>query len=204
MPRIDRGFVLTVGTTPSKRASDTMDHLREAGVPAELFTGWSGAVTGMVATHTYEVDNPGSGYVIGPKTANMYMGHVAMWRTALHCDGDSFLFMEDDVRFTSDWKRIMDDSDASLPADWDLAFPGSCCTQGRPKTHLSGRLYRIGFAMCCHAYMIRRKALKSMIEWCERVDSPIDAAITLQCIPKLVTVAYIPRIADQPGTEIPE
>lgn len=204
MPKIDKGLVLTIGNPLSERAKSTLAHLASTGVPAEPFTGWNGGVTGMVTTHTYEVDNPGSGYVIGPKTSNMYMGHVAMWRTALHLDGDSFLFMEDDVRFVDDWRRVMQDSDHNLPADWDLVFPGSCCTQGRPKTHMSGRLWKIGFAMCAHAYIVRRKALRSMIEWCERVDSPIDVAITLQCIPRLNTFAYLPRIADQPGTEFPE
>jgi len=193
-----------MGTTLSQRAVETFAHLKEAGVPAEPFIGWNGSVSGIVTTHTYELDNPGSGYIIGRNSMNTCIGHAGMWRAAMLLSGDAFLFMEDDVRFAPDWRSIMEASDVNLPEDWDLAFLGSCCTHGRPKTHLSGRLFKIDFAMCLHAYVIRKKALSRMIEWCERVDSPIDVSVAVQCVPKLVTVAYLPRIADQPETQMPE
>lgn len=204
MPRIDKGLLLTFGPSLSIKAAETLAHTESVGVPAEPFIGFDASSSGIVTTLPYEADNPGAGYIIGPKSVNLYLGHVAMWRAALNMPGDHFLFMEDDVRFELGWKAEMESCHSGLPSDWDLCFLGSCCTGGRPKGNLHGRLWRVDFAMCLHAYMIHRKALKKMIEWCERVDGPIDAVIALRCIPHLVTTAYIPALAHQLGTDYPE
>lgn len=204
MPTIDKGFVLTFGKSISRKASATLDHLAEMDVPAEPFVGFDASESGLVTTHTYELDHPGSGYIIGKKTVNLYLGHVAMWRAAMHCDGEAFLFMEDDVRFRSGWSEEMAATDHALPYDWDMLFIGSCCTIGRSKKRLAGSLHSVSFAMCLHAYMVRKKALRRLINWCQKVDCPIDVTVAVRCMPKLNCFGYLPRLADQPGTEIPE
>jgi hypothetical protein len=187
---------------PHSRTQKTLDHLRAMEIPAEPFIGFDGEETGLLTTHTYEIDNPGTNYRIGGKTVNMYLGHLMMWRVCEFLEGDSFLFLEDDVRFRPDWREHFDFALPSLPKTWDLLFIGSCCCQGKGARQVSGHLHRVSYALCTHAYAIRKKALRRVQEVCQRIYAGIDIAICLHAIPELETYAFLPRLADQHETDI--
>jgi hypothetical protein len=200
-----RVFMLAVRKSleqPHSRTQLTLDHMRAMDIPAEPFIGLDGSETGLATTHTYEIDHPGTNYRIGPKIVNMYLGHLMMWRVCEYLDGDSFLFLEDDVRFKADWRAHFDFALPALPPTWDLLFLGSCCCGGKSVQQISGHLHRVHYALCTHAYAVRKKALPVLARACAKVYANIDIAICLHAMPQLETYAFLPRLADQHGTEI--
>ena len=200
-----RTFILTLEKTlnePHSRTRKTLDHLNAVGINAEPFIGFDGSVTGLLTSHTYELDHPGTNYRIGPKTVNMYLGHMAMWRVCEYLDGDSFLFLEDDVRFKLDWREHFNFALPALPQDWDLLYIGSCCCEGTEKQQISGHLNKVSHVLCTHAYAVRKKALKPLQKACEKVYAGIDIAMCLHAIPNMNAFAFLPRLADQFETEI--
>lgn len=196
-----RYFLLTIKRN-QRKAQHTLDHLRFAGIVPEVFYGLDGEVTGLETKHTYELDNPGTGYKIGPKTVSMYLGHMMVWKACEFLNGDAFMIMEDDARFTPDWKAHFDFAIPALPANWDLLYLGSCCVQGTNPKQISGHLHKVTHALCTHCYAIRKKAIPTLVDACEKVYAGVDIAMSLHAIPKLNTFAFLPRIVDQFQTEI--
>lgn len=199
-----RTFVLSIRGSAQK-LSTTMELLASAGVTAEVFYGLDAAITGVNGTrHTYEIDHPGSNYHIGEKHINMHLSYLMLWKVLTYIDGDAFVLFEDDVRLDADWKTHWDTSIGHLPADWDLLYIGSCCCEGRPeKQAIWGRLHRVRYALCTHAYAIRKKALELILNRCEKVWAGTDIALALDCMPHLNCYAFLPRIATQLETNIP-
>jgi GR25 family glycosyltransferase involved in LPS biosynthesis len=173
-------------------------------ISAEPFFGFDGGVTGLRTEHTYEIDNPGTNYRIGPKTVSLYLGHLAMWRMCEHLEGDSFLILEDDVRFKPDWEEHFEFALPALPNDWDLLYLGSCCCMGHGNNpvQVSGHLHKVDYALCTHAYAVRKKALPILRWECEKIYAGVDIAMCLHGIPRLNAYAFLPRLADQFETEI--
>lgn len=198
----DRVFMLTIRRNAAK-CEATMDHLRSFGVFPELVYGFDHQVSGLTTTHTYEIDKPGSGQKIPTWITNNFIG-LKMIFAILDCiGGDSFLLLEDDVRFENNWRSELAAA-MPLPIDWDLLYLGSCCCQNRPRTHIKGRLHEIKYALCTHAFAVRKKALSVLRPVCEKIDAAIDVAICLRAIPDLKTYAFLPRLAHQLDTPLPE
>jgi GR25 family glycosyltransferase involved in LPS biosynthesis len=197
----DRQFIISLQRTKAK-LSVTQDHLSRQGIVAEPFDGMDGSITGLETRWQYEVDNPRTGYRIGPRTVNLYLSHYMLWKCCQYTSGDSFLVLEDDVRFDDDWRDHIGVALANLPSNWDLLYVGSCCCQGREHQQVSGRLHKTSFALCTHAYAVRRKALPILLERCARVWSGVDITMVFNAIPFLETFAILPRIAHQFQTNI--
>lgn len=214
LPPFDRIFMLTLEKDPPTRATlgsstsstlpKTLAHLEEHGIVPELFPGLDGGQSGLLTNHVFEYDHPGTGYKIGPRLVSLYLGHVAMWRMMEFLEGDSFLVLEDDVRFAPDWREHFDYALPALPDDWDMLYIGSCCCMGygHHPQRVSGHLHRIDYALCTHAYAVRKKALPILRRATDKVYAALDIAMCLHAIPQLNTYAFLPRLADQFETEI--
>ncbi len=198
-----RTFVLTIKNN-SDKLRETMGLLGAAGIRAEVFLGLDASITGINGTQwPYEIDHPGSNYKISNKNINMVLSYLCVWKALSLIPGDGFVILEDDVRFDADWKTHFDVGMTHLPDDWDLLFLGSCCCQNRSdKREVWGRLHKIGYALCTHAFAVRAKALPLLIDRCEKVWATIDIAIALQCMPQLNCYAFLPRLATQFQTNI--
>ena len=207
-----RILLLTLRTAlanPDAKVHATLAHLLSLDIPATPFTGYDCSESGLITTHPYERDHPGSGYRIGPKTVNMCLSHLTMWRSCELLEGtngaqpsDSFLFLEDDVRFRPDWYVRFSRAFAALPPSWDLLYVGSCCCADKQNNLIAPDLYRVRYALCTHAYAVRRKALSVLQAACARIYAGIDISMCLHGIPKLETYAILPRVADQFETVI--
>lgn len=197
----DREWILTIDRNKD-RFNATMAHLQEQGIFPEPFYGFDAEVTGLETKWKYEVDNPRTGYRMGPRTSNLYLSHYVMWKCATYATGDSFLFLEDDVRFDSDWRGHMASAMHNLPQDWDILYVGSCCCEDRPKEQVKNRLWRTNFALCTHAYAVRKKALPILLERCKRFWSGVDIEMLIYALPHLKSYAILPRVAHQFGTVI--
>lgn len=202
----DRTFMLTTArslNSPHSRTAITLDHLRAEGIEVEPFLSMDGQISGLQTIHTYDIDHPGTNYRIGPKTISMFIGHLMMWKVCQYISGESFLFLEDDVRFKPDWREHFNFAMPALPADWDLLYIGSCCCQDKNPQRVSGHLHRVSYALCTHAYALSRKALPVIEQACQKVYAGIDIAMCLHGIPQLQAYAFLPRLADQFETVIP-
>lgn len=197
----DRELLLTLPRTTG-RFNTTMEHLATRGIYPEPFYGFDFQVTGLETTWKYEVDHPRTGYKMGPGTINLCLSHVAIWKCMAYTNADSFLVLEDDVRFDEDWRGHMATALTYLPSDWDLLYVGSCCCDNRPMTQVHGRLHKIDFALCTHAYAFRRKAIPVLLESCKRFWAAVDESMVLLAVPNLKTYAILPRIAHQHDTNI--
>lgn len=198
-----RSYLLALKRMP-ERYLETMSHLKAHGLVPEIVFGLDGTITGLRTDHTYEVDHPGSDYHIGPRTISMHLSHMMMWTAALYQsqDADSFLFMEDDVRFDPDWRDQTDDALRHMPDNWDMIHIGACCVGDKHPKCVSGRLYKVDSAMCTHAYAVRRKALPFLLEKCQRIYAGVDLALALDCMPSLNCYTIFPRVANQHNTVI--
>lgn len=198
----DKTFMLTLPRAAHGRAKDTLDHLRFHGIDPELFTGLDGETCGLETKWTYELDHPGTGYKIGPKTVSMYLNHLMIWKVCKYIPGDAFLILEDDARFNPDWKEHFDFALPHLPADWDLLYIGSCCAQDKRPAQVKGHLHRVSYALCTHCYAIRKKAIDVLFDACAKIYAGVDIAMCLHAIPTLQTYAFLPRLVQQHNTVI--
>lgn len=190
----------------SSRIPRIKRNLNAAGISDyRIFYGVNGEKSGLKASIPYEFDNPGSGYLIGAKHVGCSLSHWMLW-SALEferSDWDYVMILEDDILFRSHWKETVDIALKKLPDDWDILYPGSCCTRNRMGRELDSNLFE-GMPLCTHCYIVRKKALKTLIETNNEVWAPIDLQMFFKSKHLLKTFTIFPRVADQEGCELPD
>lgn len=183
-----------------ERLAAALEHLRAVRIEPSVFYGFDGKQSGLFTAYQF-VKNVPRGEPLGPITTSLAVSHMALWRACLLLPLDTFLILEDDVRFDADWRPVLSSAEPYLPPSWDLLFLGSCCTVTRAR--LADRLYALTTAMCMHAYVVHRRALSFLIEACEQVSAPIDIALADRALPRLQSFVIYPNIARQHNTEYP-
>lgn len=183
----------------SSRINRLQENLKSAGiVDYRIFNGLNGAKSGLKASIPYEVDSPGSGYLIGAKHVGCTMSHWMLWN-ALDFEPstqDMVMVLEDDVIFKPHWRETIERALTKLPEDWDILYPGSCCARGRMGRELDSNLFE-GMPLCTHCYIVRKKALNTLIETNEEIYAPIDLQMYFKSREKLRCFTIFPRVADQ-------
>lgn len=182
----------------------TAAHLAERGLSFTPFYGFDYKVTGLDTKHPYEVDNPGSGYLMGPKIVGNYLSHYVLWRVLHHLeDPGPFLILEDDVIFAEDWRERFDAALAETPKDANLLYVGSCNAENKPRRAVGRHVYEVRYPHCTHAYVVWKKMLPLLLERLQKVWAPIDLALILEVFPKMSGVyTILPRLAVQRDTII--
>lgn len=189
-------FILTLKRSEA-RLKRCQEHLASVGITAKPFYGLDCEITGLRTVHTYELDHPGTNYVMGPKTVSLNLSHYMLWAMLAYQPEDEFWILEDDVKFDEDWEHRFLDAKSVLPADWDFVFLGSCCTSDKPQWNVGKNLNVVVYPMCTHAYMVRKKALPVMFTSCQKVYAPIDVELVTEVLHKLQQFTILPRIASQ-------
>lgn len=183
----------------SPRIPRLKENLESAGVNNyRIFYGLDGKKSGLKASIPYEVDNPGSGYTICHKHVGCTMSHWMLWN-ALEFDPntpDMVMILEDDVLFRPHWRETIERALTKLPDNWDLLYPGSCCAHGKLSRELDSNLFE-GMPLCTHCYIVRKKALKTLIETNEKIYAPIDLQMYFNSKQHLNCFTIFPRVADQ-------
>ena len=183
----------------SSRIPRLQRNLDSAGVTDyRIFYGLNGAKSGLKASIPYEIDAPGSGYLICSKHVGCSMSHWMLWN-ALDFDPstpDMVMVLEDDILFRPHWRETIERALTKLPEDWDILYPGSCCAHGKLSRELDSNLFE-GMPLCTHCYIVRKKALKTLIETNEEVFAPIDLQMYFKSRQHLKCFTIFPRVADQ-------
>lgn len=204
-----RPFVMVVPEFPEKTAF-IQNHLRAVGIEAEEFpcicaydpkTGLP--LAGLTTTHTYEVDNPGSGYCIGHKPVSLMVSFITFWTMAMFLPDEYFLFIEWDAQFAPDWRLRSERAIADTPPDFDFLFLGSCCCKGKPQRQVKGEVFEVKYPMCNHAQIIAKKAMGTLVRTQRKIYAPADISLAFHAFPHLKVYTLLPRCVNQFGTIIP-
>lgn len=186
------------------RLTRTLEHLKTRGITGVIpFWAYDYKETGLYGIHNYEVDAPGSGFNIGEKLMHLNLSHQAVWQILAYGNKDAALILEDDAKFDEDWKERYDSAMSVCPSDWDIIYLGSCCAMHQAMTCLNKNLFQVSGVMCCHAYMVRKKAAPIMLQSQQKFWAPVDIALCFESHPKLKVYTILPRLADQFDTVIP-
>ena len=189
--------------TGSTRTEWTIVHLKQAGVDdLDWFVGISGKRSGLKASIPYEIDNPGSGYLIPDKHVGCTLSHLMLWKALwFNGDEDFWMIVEDDVRLRPNWRERVEYAIKTVPEDWDIIYPGSCCSNGRRGKEVGDGLFE-GMPLCTHCYIVRCKALPKLIDTNEEIWAPIDLQMYHKSAHLLKCYTLFPRVADQDGTKL--
>lgn len=131
------------------------------------------------------------------------MSHWMLWN-ALDFDPntpDMVMVLEDDVIFSPHWRETVERALTKLPEDWDILYPGSCCVHGKLSRELDSNLFE-GMPLCTHCYIVRKKALKTLIDTNEKINAPIDLQMYFNSKQHLNCFTIFPRVADQEGMDL--
>ncbi len=179
------------------------DHFAERGVHPRVFRGIDAARLGLQAPPGFTDDRAGFS---AAARVGCWLSHRAVWAACLLTEEQEFFVLEDDARFVADWRERLDAAMAHLPADWDVLYVGSCCAADKRPRRVAGELYEFAgepgaerYPMCQHAKILRRGALRTLIETTDAVGirRPLDVTLLTEALPKLRVFGVLPRLADQ-------
>lgn len=178
------------------------EHLKEVGVQWTRFEGIDASRWGLTTTNTYEIDNPGSGYVVKQKHVGLHLSHYILWQIQRELGLEEMTVLEDDVLFTDDWKDGYKEARENLPDDWDFLMIGSAHCQYRHKKQIAGNVWNVMWPITTHAYIVRLKAIQTLLKTQRCAGSPIDLSLIFRSFPLLKVYTILPRLASQHNTPL--
>jgi len=184
------------------RRDETLKHMASLGLPMpHVMDGVNGPMSGLRTTIPYEIDNPGSGYLMGPKTVGLALSHHIAWQI-VSAWGEPTMILEDDALFCEDWKERMEMALEDTPKDADILMVGSCNTFDKPRLQIKGEVFHVAWPQCTHGYIVWPKAVPMLVATQRKIWAPIDLALVLDSFPRMRVYTVLPRIISQRGTDI--
>lgn len=197
-----KAYFITCPEAP-EREEKAKAHFHEVGIGVNPFTGIHAATAGLRTIHTYEIDNPGTNYHIGPSSIGNVLSQYMLWGALSLLSDNHYMVLESDAKFPDDWKKRFNQAMFDAPADFDLLYIGSCCCKGKPSTHVKGEVFEVKYPLCTHAYVVAAKCLPYLLKTMRRVWAPIDIQLSMEALPQLKVFTVLPRIVSQFDTVIP-
>jgi hypothetical protein len=148
----------------------------------------------------YEVDNPESGFRIGPKLTGIWLGWQIMWSICNALPDSHFLLLEHDAVLCPDFKERLNAAWRDVPSDFDWLFLGSCCAKGHPTRHIAGEVFEVKYPQCNHATILAKKAVPKILATQRKLYGPQDCTLIFHTFPALKVYTVLPRMAEQVGT----
>lgn len=180
------------------RTERLSEHLKELGIQWKPFFGCDAAKWGLTTLNTYEIDHPGSNFIIEQKHVGLHMSHYMLWQIQQETEAPVMTILEDDAVFAVDWESQFTAAMDAMPADWDIVLIGSGhAMKHRPKHHISGNVWEVMWPITTHAYMVNMKALPVLLKTQQCSGSPIDLSLNYRTYPLLNVYTILPRIAEQ-------
>ncbi len=197
-----RNFCITLPECPD-RTEKARNHFRDKRLyDVTFFNGIHAEKAGLKTLHTYEIDNPGTNFSIGFKPTGIFLSHYMLWGALNLLWDEHFMIFEDDVMVPDDWHTRTNQAMSDVPRDFDVLYVGSCCVEGRNKTHVKGEVWECKEMMCTHAMILAKKCLPVLLSRLRKIYAPVDIAMMLHAFPELKTYVVLPRIFTQFDTNI--
>jgi GR25 family glycosyltransferase involved in LPS biosynthesis len=199
MNQVPRTFCVTLKETP-QRKEEASKYFEEKGLKVEFFDGIHGESFGLKTTiPNYEVI-PGREYFIPQGAVGCILSHVMLWNVLQHQPEEEFLILEDDVLLTDDFFTKFEAWKTELPSDWDICFVGWSPAGNEYKksatTHITENIVSTT-PVCTHAYMVKKSALKILIETNNLAWDALDHQILKRSLPKMKHYAFSPPLINQ-------
>ena len=201
--KLPRTRAIVLRDTPG-RTERLTEHLRDRGVPWEPYEGIDARRWALTTTNTYEIDNPGSGFVVDPKHVGLGLSHHGLWVIQKELGLSEMTVLEDDCVLSDDWEERYTEARSVLPNDWDFLMLGSAHCQYRYKEHIAGPLWSVYWPLGTHAYVLNAKAIPVLLETQRHAGMPIDLSLAMRSWPLLNVYTILPRIATQHLTPLDE
>jgi glycosyl transferase family 25 len=125
------------------------------------------------------------------------LSHLLIWQDAIKKNYKNILVLEDDIYFTNDFNKYLDNVMEEVPEDYDILYLGyieSLCR--KPIENNFNYIYKPIFPFGSHAYIISNKGLKKIIKLITKVNDHIDKSIAYN-IDKLNIYASKKKIVNQ-------
>lgn len=197
---LPNAHAIVLEETP-ERTGRLSSHLAENGVEWTQFEGIHAEAWGLSTLIPYDVDAPGSGYIMPQKHVGLHLSHYFLWRKFRESGFDVMTVMEDDVNLLHEWQDGFGMAMNNVPDDWDMLFLGSGNTFDKPKEQVAHNVWRVRWPQCTHLYMVRKKALPVLLSTQKRSWAPIDLSLIFGSFPHLNVYTVLPRLATQHGQE---
>lgn len=210
-------FLLYLPDEPEfvKAWEDCKAHLESIGITDTIsFEGVYGKGFGIMGTHTYELDNPNGGHMIGQKYTAGFLSQYVFYSIANHYPATHFMFMEPDNRFNENWKEELEKAMRDIPEDFDFLFVGSCCAvDKRPiPIKMGSNVFKYArtsgypamYPMGGNCYIISKKCLPHVIATQRDSYAPADISLALHSFPQMDVYAILPRITEQLNNPLPQ
>lgn len=137
-------------------------------------------------------------YRISDGYVGMHLSNLMLWRVCLERADDTVLIFEDDVELVSNFRAELDQSIAALPPDWEIAYVGSCCTEGKPTRKVNDRVCDIRYPLCTHAVLYKKRVLPAVIKKMRQVcNQHIDVLMENIVLPYRRVYTLVPSLAKQ-------
>lgn len=184
------------------------EHFDEIGLEVEFFWGLHAETAGLATWHTYERDNPGSGFKMGARPTGIWLSHYMLWNALAHFEpSEHVMILETDARFSIGWRDTLMRAMMVVPTNFDLLYPGHCCVEawidiGEGGVEIGEGVWETKHIQCTHCYIARRPVLAFLLKQLRKIWAPIDVQMQLECFEHLKTYAIVPRIVEQENTEL--
>lgn len=186
MNAIPRIFCVSLRETP-KRREEAIKYFQQVGLQVEMFDGIHGESFGLKTTIPNYNIVPGREYFIPQGAVGCILSHLMLWNVLINQPDDEFLVVEDDILLCDDFFEKFTKFKLELPEDWQMAYigwlpPGN--KGGEDIVHVSENVV-IPHPVCTHAYLVKKSALKILIETNQLAWSPLDMQISQRSLPKI-------------------
>lgn len=185
---------------PDEHAA-AMAHFKERGVEAEFINAIHAETFGILAWRPYRKDCPKAGHLTKMAATGLSLTHHMIWQICVYHGDDTFLILEADAEFPENWKQRMEQAISDCPDDWDVLLLGNSNCSDKPQNHIKGEVFEVKYPFCTHAYCVKHKALRTLLEIRDAATN-IDIAMIEQAYPKLRVFSVLPRIVGQRGREL--
>lgn len=131
----------------------------------------------------------------GTQGYNYFLGFRKILETARDSQWSNFLFLEDDIVFTENFREVFAAATDELKKiSWDLFYLGA--SHRKAKTlQVANNLLRVNGSLCMHAVAFNRTSYKPMLEI--PMENWLDLLVASRIHPKLNCFACWPNIVNQ-------
>ena len=199
MNKVPRTFCITLREVP-KRKEEAIKYFAEKGLKVEMFDGIHGKSFGLKTTIPNYSVIPGREYFIPQGAVGCLLSHLMLWNVLQHQPEDEFLILEDDVLFSEDFFTKFDEWKSKLPEDWNICFVGWSPAGNEYSKFSTVNVTEnivVTAPVCTHAYMVKKSALKTLIETNQLAWDALDHQILKRSLPKMKHYAFTPPLINQ-------
>jgi FkbM family methyltransferase len=201
--KFPKTFCLSLKDYPERKIY-AEKHLEDNGINAKMFEGINAKKFGLSTKIPYTDDHAnwdkdcGTPHFISQGHVGCILSHYMLWRIMEYLPYGEYLILEDDVVLCENFKEKLLDVKSRLPEDWQYCFVGNCCLNKEDSLQIDdGIIQTVTPPLCTHAYMIKKSALKTLIDTNSIAWSHIDIQIQKRSLSNLNYYVLDPPLAEQ-------